>query len=39
MIIKEDDGYITNEEMKQEWLREKHENEENIESKERIWCE
>lgn len=39
MIIKEDDGYITNEEMKKEWLREKHESEEDIEREERIWVE
>lgn len=39
MIKREDDGYITNEEMKQEWLRKKHEDEENIKSKERIWSE
>ena len=33
MIVGEDDGYKTNEEMKKEWLREKQENEENVEKK------
>jgi len=39
MIINEDDGYKTNEEMEKEWIREKHENEEEIEWEERIWGE
>ena len=39
VIITENDVHISNEEMKQEWLRENHENEENTDIKERIWCE
>ena len=42
MVTREEGGYIRDEEMKKEWIREKLENEENIETKdveERIWGE
>ena len=42
MITREDEGYISDEEMKKEWIREKLENEETTEREEveeRIWGE
>ena len=42
MVLREEDGYKTNEEMKKEWIREKKENEEKIERElreESIWGE